>query len=30
MIVLNLTNASLVLGAHPIFNNLFWEIQHDQ
>jgi ATP-binding cassette subfamily F protein 3 len=30
MIVVNLTNASLVLGAHTIFNNLSWEIQHDQ
>lgn len=30
MIVLSLSNASLVLGAHPIFQNLYWEIQHDQ
>jgi ATP-binding cassette subfamily F protein 3 len=30
MIVLNLTNASLVLGSHTIFKNLFWEVQHDQ
>jgi len=30
MIVISLSNASLVLGAHHIFDNLFWEIQHDQ
>jgi ATP-binding cassette, subfamily F, member 3 len=30
MIVISLSNVSLTLGAHPIFKNLFWEIQHDQ
>lgn len=30
MIVLSLSNASLVLGSHTIFNQLYWEIQHDQ
>jgi ATP-binding cassette subfamily F protein 3 len=30
MIVISLSKASLVLGAHTIFDNLFWEIQHDQ
>jgi ATP-binding cassette subfamily F protein 3 len=30
MIVLSISNASLVLGAHTIFNSLYWEIQHDQ
>lgn len=30
MIVLSLSNASLVLGSHTIFENLYWEIQHDQ
>ena len=30
MIVISLSNTSLVLGAHTIFQNLFWEIQHDQ
>ncbi len=30
MIALSLANVSLVLGARPIFRNLFWEIQHDQ
>jgi ATP-binding cassette, subfamily F, member 3 len=30
MIALSLSNVSLVLGARPIFRNLFWEIQHDQ
>jgi len=30
MIVVQLSNASLVLGAHPIFTELNWSIQHDQ
>jgi ATP-binding cassette subfamily F protein 3 len=30
MIAISLSNVSLVLGARPIFKNLFWEIQHDQ
>jgi energy-coupling factor transporter ATP-binding protein EcfA2 len=30
MIATSLSNASLILGAHPIFKNLTWEIQHDQ
>jgi len=30
MIAISLSNVSLVLGARPIFRNLFWEIQHDQ
>lgn len=30
MIVVQLTHASLVLGAHPIFSDLNWSIQHDQ
>ena len=30
MIALSLSNVSLLLGARPIFRNLFWEIQHDQ
>ncbi len=30
MIALSLSNVSLLLGARPIFKNLFWEIQHDQ
>ncbi|MEJ2597511.1 MAG: ABC-F family ATP-binding cassette domain-containing protein [Anaerolineales bacterium] len=30
MIVIQLSNASLVLGAQPIFTNLNWSIQHDQ
>ncbi|MGZ9164943.1 MAG: ABC-F family ATP-binding cassette domain-containing protein, partial [Anaerolineales bacterium] len=30
MISLSLSNVSLVLGAHPIFRSLGWEIQHDQ
>lgn len=30
MIVVQLSNASLVLGAHPIFTDLNWSIQHDQ
>jgi ATP-binding cassette, subfamily F, member 3 len=30
MIVINLSNTTLVLGARAIFKNLFWEIQHDQ
>jgi ATP-binding cassette, subfamily F, member 3 len=30
MISISLSNVSLVLGARPIFKNLFWEIQHDQ
>jgi ATP-binding cassette subfamily F protein 3 len=30
MIVISLANASLILGAHPVFKNLNWEIQHDQ
>jgi ATPase subunit of ABC transporter with duplicated ATPase domains len=30
MIVIHISNASLVLGAHTIFDNLYWEIQHDQ
>jgi ATP-binding cassette subfamily F protein 3 len=30
MIVLSLSNANLMLGAHTIFDSLFWEIQHDQ
>lgn len=30
MISISLSNVTLVLGARPIFRNLFWEIQHDQ
>ena len=30
MIVISLNNASLVLGARPLFRDLTWEIQHDQ
>jgi len=30
MISISLSDVSLVLGARPIFKNLFWEIQHDQ
>ena len=30
MIALSLSNVSLLLGARPIFLNLFWEIQDDQ
>ncbi len=30
MIAISLSNVSLLLGARPIFKNLFWEIQHDQ
>jgi ATP-binding cassette, subfamily F, member 3 len=30
MIAISLSNVSLVLGARPIFRNLFWEVQHDQ
>jgi ATP-binding cassette subfamily F protein 3 len=30
MIVVQLSNASLVLGAHPILTELNWSIQHDQ
>ena len=30
MISISLSNVSLVLGARPIFRNLYWEIQHDQ
>ncbi len=30
MIAIGLANISLSLGARPIFNNLSWEIQHDQ
>jgi ATP-binding cassette, subfamily F, member 3 len=30
MIALSLSNVSLLLGARPIFRNLFWEIPHDQ
>ncbi|MBN1149561.1 MAG: ABC-F family ATP-binding cassette domain-containing protein [Anaerolineales bacterium] len=30
MILIQLSNLSLILGARPIFNNLSWSIQHDQ
>lgn len=30
MIVIHISNASLVLGAHTIFDHLYWEIQHGQ
>ena len=30
MISIQLNNVSLILGAHPIFRGLSWEIQHDQ
>ena len=30
MIAIQLANVKLVLGAHTLFQNLFWEIQHDQ
>jgi ATP-binding cassette subfamily F protein 3 len=30
MISISLSNTTLILGARIIFNNLFWEIQHDQ
>lgn len=30
MISLSLSNVTLILGAHPIFQNLTWSIQHDQ
>jgi ATP-binding cassette, subfamily F, member 3 len=30
LIVTSLNHASLILGAHPIFRDLTWEIQHDQ
>jgi len=30
MISISLTNNTLILGAHPIFRELNWEIQHDQ
>jgi ATP-binding cassette subfamily F protein 3 len=30
VIVIHISNASLVLGAHTIFDHLYWEIQHGQ
>jgi ATP-binding cassette subfamily F protein 3 len=30
MISISLSNATLILGSHAIFRDLFWEIQHDQ
>src|SRR5215510_11813087 len=30
MISITVSNASLILGAHAIFRDLNWEIQHDQ
>ena len=30
MISVSLSNVSLILGAHPVFENLAWTIQHDQ
>ena len=30
MISITVSNATLILGAHAIFRDLNWEIQHDQ
>ena len=30
MILITVSNATLILGAHTIFRDLNWEIQHDQ
>src|SRR5512142_1534606 len=30
MISITVSNATLILGAHPIFRDLNWEVQHDQ
>ena len=30
MISITVSNATLILGAHTIFRDLSWEIQHDQ
>ena len=30
MISITVSNASLILGAHTIFKDLNWEVQHDQ
>ena len=30
MISITVSNATLILGAHIIFRDLSWEVQHDQ